>query len=449
MEQSVAVDGFKVMHWLNARKLTLEAAARTIGIPSDTLNPITQSESCQFPADLVEKLALCLNVEAHQISADNAASPQIIVMKRREIEATRRAIYRDGIHFYNYYSLPSPKGKVGPVILDILCPKGRLPKLNNGHLEPAITVNIGPGDIYGRWGEDLTDDTWNVLAANKTGREPWILGDSYTEPSYCRHTYSLVADERAQIISYTVKSNLEGFLNEANAWSARAFDTMLEKLCDGPAQASIMTLQMGRRGFSAETLAETLSLSRNAILGYLAGDSDSLSVADLRAIGTHLGVDYRLFLPAAQNRDRVGKTFCSVANSLSTIRRYQSYTVASMASAPTESDLVGLFMRVDKSACDETPDLTDHGPSHYLTTRGKLSLHVCTDEERQVIDLEPGDAVWLGPFVPHAFFGQGALAKLGNGAGSSYLDQIQLSNTFDPRATLKQGRRNLRGWGYD
>ena len=27
-----------------------------------------------------------------------------------------------------------------------------MPKLNNGHLEQAITVNLGPSDIFGRWG---------------------------------------------------------------------------------------------------------------------------------------------------------------------------------------------------------------------------------------------------------------------------------------------------------
>jgi hypothetical protein len=449
MNQSVSVDSFKVMHWLNARKLTLELAAQTIGIASETFHPITETESCVFPADVVERLAQCLNIDAHQIAADNAALPQVIVMKRHEIEASRRPIHRDGIHFYNYYSLPSPKGKVGPVILDILCPQGRLPKLNNGHLEPAITVNIGPGHIHGRWGENLAVDTWSVLEANKTGREPWILGDSYTEPSYCRHTYSLVADEPAQIISYTAKSNLEGFLNEANAWSERAFDAMLETMCDGHTHANIMTLQLDRRGFSAETLAKTLSISQNAIVSYLNGDAESLSVAELRAIGTHLGVDYRLFLPAAHNWDGVGKTYCSVVDSMATVRRYRSYTVASMASAPTESDLIGLFMRVNKSGCDDELDLIDLGPSHYLTTQGELSLHVGTDAGRKVVDLQTGDAVWLGAFVPHAFFGRGALAKLGNGEGSSYLDQVEISNTFDPRTTLKQSRRNLRGWGYD
>ena len=57
--------------------------------------------------------------------------------------------------FYNYYSLPIPEGFVGPVILDILCPKNKLPKLNNGHLEQAITINLGNSDIYGRWGKKL------------------------------------------------------------------------------------------------------------------------------------------------------------------------------------------------------------------------------------------------------------------------------------------------------
>ena len=74
---------------------------------------------------------------------------------KKKILSTKRPIKRDGIHFYNYYTLPSPQGFKSPVILDILCPHYKVPKLNNGHLEQAITVNLGPGDIYGRWGENI------------------------------------------------------------------------------------------------------------------------------------------------------------------------------------------------------------------------------------------------------------------------------------------------------
>ena len=80
-----------------------------------------------------------------------------IHMSRADIEATRRAVHRDGIHFYNYYNLPAPKGQVARVILDILCPAERLPAQNNGHLEPAITINLGPGHINGLWGDEVNE----------------------------------------------------------------------------------------------------------------------------------------------------------------------------------------------------------------------------------------------------------------------------------------------------
>ena len=35
-------------------------------------------------------------------------------------------------------------------------PKEKMPTLNNGHLEPAITVSLGPNDIYARFAKRKT-----------------------------------------------------------------------------------------------------------------------------------------------------------------------------------------------------------------------------------------------------------------------------------------------------
>jgi hypothetical protein len=449
IEQSVVLDSFKLMRWLNARKLTIELAAQMVGVSAETFSDAMKADTYRLPPDVLEKLVRCLNVDVFQLVADGGRQPPVIVMTNSEIKASCRPIRRDGMHFYNYYSLPAPKGRAAPVILDILCPKHRLPQLNNGHLEPAITVNIGPGHINGRWGETLDENTWSVLAANKTGSQAWIVGDSYTEPSYCRHTYSLAGDESARIISYTIKSNLQDFLVEANSWSDDAFEAMVAKLGGDPSAANCLSVQMERRGYDAAALSNALSLSHNAVTSYLGGDSDALSVANLRDIGFYLGVDYRVFLPATHSHDKVGKTYCSVDDSIKTIRSYKSYTVASMAHATMESDLVGLYLKVDKPEPDGMIDLLDHAPSHYIVTMGKTSLRIIEDGKERTFNLEQGDAIWLGAFVQHAFFGDAALIKLGNGEGSSYLDQLQLSNTFNPYATLKQGRHDRQNWGYD
>ena len=114
----------------------------------------------------MSEVARFLRVEAEQLTSSPRRNLTALTRSADDLIATRRPIQRDGIHFYNYYTMAAPPGAVAPVILDILCPAERVPALNNGHLEPAITVNIGPGDINGRWGEELTEETWQVLRAN-------------------------------------------------------------------------------------------------------------------------------------------------------------------------------------------------------------------------------------------------------------------------------------------
>ncbi|MGJ3259934.1 MAG: hypothetical protein ACFE0S_10050 [Rhodospirillales bacterium] len=114
--------------------------------------------------------------------------------------ATKRKVNRGGFHFYNYYTLLNPKGYVAPVLFDILCPKDREPVQNNGHLEPAITINLGPHYIYRIWGDRSKEDARHQFNTNKSKEHDWIIGDSYVEPPYQPHSYSLAEDGPAQIL---------------------------------------------------------------------------------------------------------------------------------------------------------------------------------------------------------------------------------------------------------
>ena len=187
------VDSYKVARWMNVRKLTHGHVAERIGMPAEDLEQALKERAAQLPEDVGTHLANVLDIDHSQIVASPTLAPAVVTMSADDVQATCRPIERDGIHFYNYYSMAGAPGQVAPVILDILCPNGRLPQLNNGHLEPAITINLGPGDINGRWGQELTDATWSVLCANE-GEPPWIVGESYVEPSYCPHSYSLAGD---------------------------------------------------------------------------------------------------------------------------------------------------------------------------------------------------------------------------------------------------------------
>jgi 2-hydroxyethylphosphonate dioxygenase len=450
MEAVFVIDSYKLMHWLNVRKLTPALVADSSFISVELLDDLIEGSAGAVSDAQAKQLADALDVDLKQLAKDICPKTDVIYASHEEILNSRRPIERDGIHFYNYYTLPSPKGHIAPVILDILCPKDRLPQLNNGHLEPAITVNIGPGDIHGRWGEELNDLNWQVLEVNKTGNHEWIVGGSYVEPAYCPHTYSLVSHEPAQIISYTCKSNLEAFLKNCNNWSNQAFEELVNQLSSCPAGSAMLRTHLERRGYNARTLAGVLPVSGKAIAAYLEGDQEALTIPELKLIGTFLGVDYRLLIPPAHRYDGSGKTCCSVVDSIATVRPFKSYTIASMASAPQLPDLVGMFVDVDKPFGDGIMDLMDHGANHYVVTRGQLTLRWTRgDGTIGEQELAERDSLWVGSYVSHAFFGRGSLIKLGNGEGCNYLDQMEMTNTFNLATTLKRGRKDRKGWGYD
>lgn len=451
-------DTYKVVHWMNVRKVTTGQVAEAVG---RALDP---GEAESWPAGLVSEVADFLRVDAQQLTSSGRRDLTALTRSAADLHATRRPIQRDGIHFYNYYTMAAPPGAVAPVILDILCPADRVPALNNGHLEPAITVNIGPGDINGRWGEQLTEATWQVLRANRAGGthragdgsgrgngsgradaegagDAWIVGDSYVEPSYCPHSYSLAGGEPARIISYTGQSNLAPLLEDLNDWSEPAAGALLERLEAG--RELIAELLLARRGHTIASAARTIGVAEPALREAL--DDGGLDI--LRELGRTLGFDYRLLLAPQWRHDSVGKTYRDIEECRADARDFRGYRVSSLASAPHLPDLTGLFMRVDGEAGE---DLHDPAETHYLVTGGEVELEwTGPDGKRARSRLGVDGTAWVAPFVGHRWSGDGSLVRLGSGRHLSYLDLTELANTYAAAATLRRGRRDDRGWGYD
>lgn len=442
------VDPFKVAHWMNARKHTAAQVADLAGVSGEAVGGLLAGGIAEVDDELLGRIAVALRIDPAQLGAQAARDLTVLHQSAERLAATRRPIQRDGIHFYNYYSRAAPPGRVAPVILDILCPADRLPALNNGHLEPAITVNLGPGDIHGRWGRDLTPQTWQVLGANM-GDDPWIVGDSYVEPSYCPHSYSLAGTAPARIVSYTGQSNMAPVIEEANTWSDSAYARYLELLDGGLPPGDLLDLLLARRGYDRPSAAAAIGLDLGGLNKAI--DDPMAGIDVLRSLARMVGLDYRLLLPAERSHDEVGKSYRDVPGARATRRRLGPYEVASMASAPHLPDLTGLYLRVraDRAAAPGS-DLVEPAESHYLVVSGELTLEWDDAEGRsQSTTLGADGSAWAGPFVRHRWSGDGALLKFGSGAHVGYLDLVELTNTYAPAGTARRGRRDLSSWGYD
>ena len=122
-EPDTGLDPVKLVHWMNIRKVTWDHLATHLDAEPADLRARLRYQSGSPRQGEIEAVATFLNVDPTLISAKTKARPAILLMRAAELRASCRAVQRDGIHFYNYYSLPVPAGSVGPVILDILCPK--------------------------------------------------------------------------------------------------------------------------------------------------------------------------------------------------------------------------------------------------------------------------------------------------------------------------------------
>ena len=63
--------------------------------------------------------------------------------------------------------------------------------------------------------------------------------------------------------------------------------------------------------------------------------------------------------------------------------------------------------------------------------------------------LKEGDAIWVAAFSNHGFTGDGSLIKISDGQNLSYLEKIDLMNTYKLKDTLLRGRHDNVNWGYD
>lgn len=436
------IDRFKLNHWTNARKLTPELLAEQACVALDDVQAMLAG--LDVDDDVAGSVARALRISVAQLDSAGESDLTVVWQSAAALYDSRRPIQRDGIHFYNYYTMAAPAGRVAPVILDILCPAGRLPALNNGHLEPAMTVNLGPGHIYGRWGAELTPATWQEMAANQ-GEDSWIVGESYVEPSYCPHAYSLSGAAPARIVSYTGHANLAALVEDMNMWSDPAFARFVKVAESGLPPDVVADMLLAARGHDRASAAAAMGIEAAELAAALA---DPLAGADvLRGLGIATGLDYRLLLPPGRRHDAVGKTYQSLAATRRSVREFLGYQVASMASAPHLPDLIGLFMLVSG---DHGGNLAEPNETHYLVTSGEPALEWADASGRlQVQALAKDGSAWVGPFVGHRWTGDGAVLKLSSGPHVGLLDMLELTSTYALGATIQRGRRDLRGWGYD
>ena len=437
------IDKIKLNHWLNVRKTTLEVLNRKLIKYSNF--KITLDNLDQLDEHTINQIVEQLSIPKEYIESSEEV-PCFVYNTKEEMDKTKRPIKRGGIHYYNYYTLPSPKGYVAPVLIDILCPKEKMPVLNNGHLEPAITVSLGPNDIYARFAKKINKTNFIKFKINPDPKTNWVVGSNYYEPSYCLHTYSRATDGPGRILSYTTKSNIESlFDSKLNTNSFKNLGKILGK--DKP-NRSFLLQDILNRGYNFETISKNTGIALKKIKNYFL-NKNNLNFKDIKKICEIINTDPSFYSEKSFKEDKIGKYYYDYKDSIKTIRNFKSYKVASIACSARSPDLTGYFLKVHNKSKKIITDLLDSNCSHYLVTKGDITLFLKENEKTKKIKMKKGDAVWVSSYTKHGFTGFGALIKISDGQNFNYLERIDIINTYNLKKTLVRGRKDRVNWGYD
>ena len=437
------VDRVKLNHWLNIRKTSLDVLNRRLEklvnyeITFDNLN--------QLDEHAIDQIAKILAIPRDFILYRSEV-PAYIYNTKEEILKTKRPIKRGGIHYYNYYTLPSPKGYVAPVLIDILCPKEKMPVLNNGHLEPAITVSLGPNDIYARFAKKINKTNFVKFRINPDPKTNWVVGSNYYEPSYCLHTYSRATNGPGKILSYTTKSNIENLFD--TKLNENSFKNLRKSLDTDKPNRYFLLQDILNRGFDLENISKKSKIPLKKIKNYF-NRKGNLKLNDIKQICKIINADPSFYIDKEFKEDKIGKYYFDYKDSIKTIRNFKSYKVASIACSARSPDLSGYFLKVNNKSEKGIIDLLDSNCSHYLVTKGSIFFFSKENNKIKRIKMNEGDSLWVSSYTEHGFSGFGALIKISDGQNFNYLEKIDITNTYNLKKTFDRGRKDKVNWGYD
>ena len=111
-------------------------------------------------------------------------------------------------------------------------------------------------------------ENFSIIKSNKS-KNNWIVGDTYLEPTYLSHSYSLVDKTPSQILSYTAKSQLQKFSENSNIWPNQSYKNMIKAITKNGQKITFIKSFLDSRGLDINYISKKLRISKKQIENFL------------------------------------------------------------------------------------------------------------------------------------------------------------------------------------
>ncbi|MGH3937699.1 MAG: hypothetical protein ACRDTG_03545 [Pseudonocardiaceae bacterium] len=422
---------------INDLKRNTESAAAELGVEPELIDRIIAGEM-DVPAELVRRAVSSWPVNERDFFPIHDDAPDgVIVMRADESAKTSRVFQRGGTDYYEYRDTamsrvamfrPEWIKMLQPVTDDD--PNNPAVRWNNGHFLYQFTYFVGAVNYYYEWegrrhcavmntGDSVSGLPYAPHSFTRRGAEPGLilaltyggrlLGDA-------QHEIGALGPELAQQYAPAADDELSAF---AHLLTEQLADTLLTPAqlagTSGMAPQRVAELLAGRATPSAaevDTLAEALRVNSRDLLPMIGTERDGVQIMRGAAAQTWFVPD--VDAPAYRVKALAGTRLCPSSRAL-------------------EIEVLGS----DPAAAHQRTGLHQYC---YVLGPDPVDLAWEHRGERFGARLEPGDSLYLKPFVPHGFTrcGDGSAAVLALRIGGKVSGDARREAAALGRATVRR-----------
>ena len=394
---------------LNDIKRRPEDAADELNVSLEKIHSILNATS-DLSDEIIEKAVKIWPVNKRDFFVIEDDCPNgIKMMSAEDSEKSSRIMYRAEKPYYEYRD--TAMSKVAPFrpewILE-LCnvtdndPENKSVQWNNGHFMHQFTYFIGNVNFYYR---------------DKNGKKQTAVmntGDSMYITPFVPHTFATRSNSQTNglILALTYGGNLTGeHQQELSTMSNLGDKFALDFSSENLASASLLRYHREISTLSLNELSTRTGLSLESLQNFESG-STKPQIADLEKIALALTVNIRDLLPNDKIEDKVivkHHKDCKSWYYPENTQRYQFRELASTTALPFSKSFEVEILDSSTSELDLTSGL-----HQYIYNIGEtpITLNWDINNEKNNKIINPNDSLYMKPFIPHNFRGNGKLLVL-------------------------------------
>ena len=410
---------------LNDIKRRPEDAAKELQISLDEINSIINGKK-PLSSEIVSKAIKIWPVNARDFYIVRDDCPLgIKIMKAEESSKSSRIMERAGKPYYEYRdTVMSTVAPFRPEWILELCsvsnndPENSDIQWNNGHFMHQFTYFIGEVNFY----YQSPNGKKNVAIMN--------TGDSMYITPFTRHSFATreSSKENGLILAITYGGKLTGDVQqELSALSVELGSNFaLDFSSNESASGAILNFHRNISNLTLKELSKNTSISIDELKLFENGLKLPL-ISDLKKIANSLNINIRDLLPNDKIEDKViikyhneGKTWFYPENT----NYYEFHELASTSTLPFSKSFEIKINDSKNSKLD-----LELGLHQYVYNIGNNSISLSWEINNQTYteSINPGDSLYLKPFIKHNFRGNGKILILRIGGKVAGDSQRELS----------------------